>query len=126
MVRVPGLRAGRRGLLRLVETADSARSRIPAPIVVAPVGLLIAESDESLTSLSLRRKHRVKPEQPEPIGLLEIRIDRHRLDLDAPDQIITGVMSDLIILDHVVGLFAPPVYALAIVKSQVVVVGEQR
>src|ERR1700758_744594 len=73
MVGVPGLRAGRRALKRLVEASNPARSGIPAPIVIAAVRLPIAKSDESLTAFRLRRKHRVEAEQPEPIGFLEIR-----------------------------------------------------
>src|ERR1700722_5166177 len=109
VIRVPGLRAGRSALQRLVQAANPARARIPAPIVVAAVGLLIAKSDESLAALGLRRKHRVKPEQPQAVGLLEIGIDRHRLDLDPADQVITGVMADLVVLDYVVRLVASAV-----------------
>src|SRR3984957_10943156 len=64
VIRVPGLRAGRSALQRLVQAANPARAGIPAPIVVAAVGLLIAKADESLAALGLRRKARVKTEQP--------------------------------------------------------------
>src|SRR6202043_295444 len=110
----------RGALQRLVEPANPAGAGIPAPVVIAAVGLLIAKANEPAAALGLRREHRIEAEQPQTVGLLEIRIDRHRLDFDPADQIVTGVMSDLIILDYVVGLVLSAVHALAIVEAQIV------
>src|SRR5579862_7952789 len=123
VIGIPGLRAGRRALQRLIEAANPAIAGIPAPVVVAAIGLFIAKSNESAATLGLGCQHRIEAEQPQAVGLLEVGIDRHRLDLDAADQVITGVMSDLIVLDHVVGLVLPAVHAFAIVEAQIVVVG---
>src|SRR5271163_1270039 len=126
MVGVPGLRAGGRALQRLVEAADAALTGIPVPIIVTAIGLLITKANNSLAAFGLRRQHGIKAEEPQAVGLLEVRIDRRRLNLDAADQVITGVVAYLIILDHVVGLVASAVYAFAVIKAQVVVVGQER
>src|SRR5271163_5143839 len=126
MIGIPGLRAGGRALQRFVEAADPALTGIPVPIVVAAIGLLITKTNDPLTAFGLGRKYGIEAEEPQAVGLLEVGIDRSRFDLDAADQVITGVVADLVVLDHVVGLVASAVHALAIVKAQVVVVGEQR
>src|SRR5271154_3396442 len=93
VIGIPGLCAGGRALQRFVEAANPALTGIPVPIVVAAIGLLIAKTDNSLAAFSLRRKYRIEAEEPQAVGLLEVGIDRSRFDLDATDQVITGVVA---------------------------------
>src|SRR5260370_17062084 len=79
VVGVPGLRTGRCALQCLVEPANSPRTGIPAPVVVAAVRLLIAKANESAAALSLSREHRIGAEQPQPFSLLQLPLDRHPL-----------------------------------------------
>src|SRR5271156_926509 len=67
VIGIPGLWAGRRALQCLVEAPNPAVSGVPAPIVVATVGLLVPIADETFAALSLRRKHREEPEQPQTV-----------------------------------------------------------
>src|ERR1019366_1507934 len=70
----------------------------------------------------LGREFGTVQEQPQAVGILEVGIDGNRLDLGSADQVITGVVSQLQVIDCKVGLVEAGVNRLAIVISQIVVV----
>src|SRR5580700_6674280 len=110
----------------LVDAADAARAGIEAPDIVAALRISVTPSDESGTSNFLRRENRIEAEQPVAAGSLEIGIGRERLDFGAADEVVTGVVSDLEILD-LAGLGALLlVLGIAVVESQVVVIRSDR
>src|SRR5579871_526421 len=99
MIGIPGLRSGRRRHDAFIETANSSRAGIQRPDVIAAIGIEITPADEAGTMNVFRRQQRVKREQPYPIGLFEIRIDRQRIDLGTSDQVVACVVANLEILD---------------------------
>ena len=117
---------GRRAHDGLVDAADTARAGIEAPDVIAAFRIGVTPSDESGSANFLRRKNRIEAEQPVAAGGLEIRIGRQRLDFGAADQVITGVVTDLEILD-LAGLRALLlVLGIAVVEAQIVVIRGDR
>src|SRR5208282_6462508 len=56
----------------------------------------------------------------------KVRIDRQWLDLGSADQGVAGVVADLHVVDRLVGLLITAVFARAVVKAQIVVVGTDR
>src|ERR1700723_1922405 len=94
MIRVEGLRAYGGAQDRLVQAADAAAAGIPVPAVVATLRIGITEADNSRSARILGREHRVKREQPEPVGLFEVWIDRQRLHLGAANQVVARVVAD--------------------------------
>src|SRR5580704_17905751 len=119
-------RRGRGAHDRLVDAADAARAGAKAPDIVAALRISVTPSDESGTSNFLRRENRIETEQPVAAGSLEIGIGRERLDFGAADEVVTGVVSDLEILD-LAGLRALLlVLGIAVVESQIVVIRSDR
>src|SRR5271169_3034818 len=95
MIRVIGLGSRRGAKKGLVKTADAAAAGVPVPAVVAAVGISVTVADKSCSARFLWREYRVKRKQPEPACLFEVGIDRQRLDLSAPDQIVPRIVADL-------------------------------
>src|ERR1700682_653279 len=94
-----GSRGGRRAHDRFVDTADTARTSVKRPDVVATLRIGIAPTDKSGSPNFLRREQRIEAEDPVAAGGLEIRIGRQRLDFGAADQVIAGVVADLEVLN---------------------------
>ena len=122
VVGIVTLRTGRGGEDRLVQAAHAAGAGCPIPTVVAAVRISVAIADESSAARLLRRKHGVQSEHPQTARLLEVRIDRHRLDFGASDEVVAGVVTDLDVVDNFLVLARPHVLALAIEETQIVVV----
>src|SRR5208282_654597 len=122
VIGIVALRTGGAGENRLVQATDTTRAGSPIPTVVAAVRIRVAIADQSGSSRLLRRKHRVQGEQPPAPRLLEVRIHRQRLDLGSSDEVVSGVMTDLDVIDHALVLARTNVLALAIVKAQIVVI----
>jgi hypothetical protein len=125
VIGIPRLRSGRRRHDAFIETANSSRAAIQRPNVIATFGIEIAPADEA-GSVNVFREQGVKSEQPDAIGLFEIRIDRQRIDLGTSDEVVAGIVADLEILDLPFLRTVPLVRAVAIIETQVVVVGRDR
>src|ERR1019366_9146971 len=117
-----GLRGGRGRIHRLVQTAQAPRAGLPAPGVVAMRRFAVPITQQTAATFILGREFGTEQEQPQAVGILEVGIDRKRLDLGSADQVITGVVPCLIVPNCKVGLIAAAVNRVAIVISQVVVV----
>src|ERR1019366_5265220 len=122
VVGIEGLRSRCAAVYRLVQAPHTTGAGLPIPAVVATVRILVAIADQALAALGLRRKKRVQTEQPHAPRLLEIRIDRHRLDFGPSEEVVSGVMTDLDVVDDVLVLARTNVLALAIEEAQVVVI----
>src|SRR3984893_5120539 len=110
----------------LVDAADAARAGIEAPDIVASFRIGVTPSDEPGPANFLRSKNRIEAEQPVAASSLEIGIGRERLDFGAANEVVTGVMTDLEILD-LAGLRALLlVLGIAVVESQIVVIRSDR
>src|SRR5579863_243674 len=76
VIGIPGLRASRARVDRLVQTAQTARSGLPGPRIVAMRRIGITIAQQAGAASVLRSELRSKQEQPQAVGLLEIGIDR--------------------------------------------------
>src|SRR5580704_7557213 len=74
----------------------------------------------------LRRELRSEQEQPQAVGMLEVRIDRQRLDFGTADQVVAGVVAELSVCDFEERLVVSAVNGVAVKVSQIVVVGLNR
>jgi len=89
-------------------------------------GISVAIADESDATKILRREHRVERKQPVAPGILEIRIDGQRFDFSASDQAVSGIVTDLEILD-LMRLRSPLLHrGIAIIEAQIVVIRRDR
>src|SRR5262249_56205963 len=86
----------------------------------------VAITDECGPTELLRRQRRVQGEQPISAAQFEVRVDRNRLDLGATDEAVARVMTYLKIVDLRRLRVLARVLSIAIVETQIVVVGEQR
>src|ERR1700689_4874846 len=84
------------------------------------IGVAIAQ--EARATSVHRRELWPEQEQPQPVGVLEIGIDRQRLDFSAADKIVAGVVAELSVCDFKEGLVVAAVHRVAIEISQIVVV----
>src|SRR5258708_31083903 len=64
MIRVPGLRAGRRALHRFVEAANPTAAGIPPPVVVAAISRRISTTNQSLPTPRRWCNNWIEAEQP--------------------------------------------------------------
>src|SRR5271165_5192613 len=95
VIRIPGLRAGRRRIEPFVQTAQTPRAGVPSPGVVTVIRIGVAITQEAGAARVLGRQFGPEQEQPQAVGLLEIRIDRQWLHFGAADEIVTGVVPQL-------------------------------
>src|SRR5260221_11853083 len=74
VIGIPGLRAGRARIDRLIQTAQAPRACLPGPgvITVSRIGITIAQ--QAGAASVLRSKLGPEQEQPQPIGFLEVWI----------------------------------------------------
>ncbi len=80
VIGIPSLRAGRARIDPLVETAKAPRAGLPGPGIVAAIRISITIAQEAGTPGVLGREFGTEQEQPQAVGLLEVRIDRKRVD----------------------------------------------
>src|SRR5271163_2705346 len=97
----------------LVEPAQAPRARRPCPGVVTARRAGVPITQQAGAASVLRRELRAEQEQPQPVGSLEIRIDRQRLYFGAADEIITGVVAQLSVGDFEEGLVVPGINRIA-------------
>src|SRR5271156_2150011 len=126
MIRVEGLSAGRGAQDRLIQAAYAAAAGIPVPAVIATLRIRVAEADNSCSARILGREHRVKREQPEPVGLFEVWIDRQRLHLGAANQVVTRIVTDFYVVDYLLLLAGANILALTVKIAEVVIVALDR
>src|SRR5579862_7601788 len=119
MIGIPGLRSGRARVDRLVQTAQASRAGLPGPGIVAMSRIGVTITQQAGAAGVLGRKRGPEQEQPQPVGLLEVGIDRNRLDFGPADQIVTGIVPDLVIRDFKERLLVTSVNRIAIVISQI-------
>src|ERR1700722_14342840 len=99
VIGIPGLRPGRARIEPFVQTAQAPRAGVPSPGVVTVIRIGIAITQEAGAASVLRRELRAEQEQPQAVGLLEIGIDRQRLDFGASNEVVTRVMAELSVGD---------------------------
>ena len=131
VIRIPRVgrssaRSGRRAHDRFVDAADTARTGVEAPDIIATLRIGVTPADEAGATNFLRRENRIEAEQPVAAGRLEIRIGRQRLDLGAADQVVTGVVTNLEVLDLAGLRTLLLVLGVAVIEAQIVVVGGDR
>src|ERR1700688_2350208 len=95
VIGIPGLRAGRARIDRLVQTAKAARAGLPGPGIVAMGRIGVTITQQSGAASVLGRELGSEQEQPQAVGLLEIGIDRQRLDFGAAYEIVARVVGEL-------------------------------
>src|SRR5208282_1867570 len=126
VIRIPcvggGSGSGRRAHDRLVDAADTARTGVETPDVIATARISVTPADESGSANFLRSKNRIEAKDPVAAGGLEIGIGRERLDLGASNQIITSIVADLKILDLLGLRSALGEGGIAIIEAQIVIV----
>jgi len=130
VIRIPrecrGSRSRSRTQDRLVNPAHAAAARPNAPGVVTAISTFITPADEPDATDFHRRQHRVQTEDPEPAGHLKVRVNRHRLDLGAADQVVAHVVTNLEVFD-LLGLCSMGlIFGIAVVKAQIVVIRVER
>src|SRR5882757_2399534 len=111
---------------RLVDAADAARTGAKAPDIIATFRISITPSDETGSANFLRRENREQSEQPVAAGRLEVGIGRKRLDFSASDEIVTGIVTDLEVLDLAGLRTFLLILGIAVVVAEIVVVGGDR
>src|SRR5258708_38871060 len=79
-------------------------------------------TQQSGAAMILRSDVGTEPEPPETVGLLEIGIDRQRLDFSTADQIVAGVVAELSVGDFKKRLVGAGINRVAIEIAQIVVV----
>jgi hypothetical protein len=126
MIRVIGLGSRRGAKKGLVQAADAAAAGVPVPAVVAAVRISVKVADKSCSARFLWREHRVKCKQPEPSCLFEVGIERQRLDLSAPDQIVARAVADLGVVDDLLLLARADILTLTVKKTKIVIVALDR
>src|SRR5208337_3777143 len=104
VIGVPAPRAGRGRIDRLVQTAQAPRAGFPGPGVVAMIRFGVTIAQQAGATISLGRELRPEQEQPQAVGILEVRINRKRIDFGSPDEVITRVVSELVEVDLKKGL----------------------
>src|SRR5271167_2607626 len=75
VIGIPGLRAGRARIDRLVQTAQAPRTGLPGPGIVAMIWISVTITQQARATGVLRRKLGPEQKQPQAVGLFEIRID---------------------------------------------------
>src|SRR5258708_4259491 len=99
VIGIPGLRARRARIDRLVQTAQAPRAGLPGPRIVAMRRIGITIAQEAGAASVLGSESRAEQEQPQAVGLLEVGIDRQRLDFGAAYEIVTGIVAELSVCD---------------------------
>src|SRR5712671_4307951 len=113
---------GRRAHDGLVDATDTARTGVEAPDIIATFRISVTPSDETGSANFLRCKNREQSEQPIAAGRLEVGIGRHRLDFSASDEVVTGIVTDLEILDLTGLRTFLLILGIAVVETEIVVV----
>src|SRR3984957_17586331 len=126
VIGIPGLRAGRARIDRLVQTAQASRTGLPGPGVVTMSWIGITIAQQAGAASVLWGKLGTEQEQPQAIGLLEVRIGRQRLHFGSADEIVAGVVPELSIRDFEERLVVAAVNRVAVEVSQIVIVGLNR
>src|SRR5580692_7948621 len=118
VIGIPGLRASRARIDRLIQTAQAPRAGLPGPgvITMSRIGITIAQ--QAGAASVLRSKLGTEQEQPQAIGLFEIGIGRQRLYFGSTDEIVTGIVPKLSIRDFEKGLVVAAVYCVAVERSE--------
>src|SRR5208337_735140 len=109
-----GPRAGRGRIHRLVQTAQAPRAGLPGPGVVAMIRVVVTITQQAGATILLGRELWTEQEQPQAVSLLEVGVDGQRLDFGPADQVITGVVSELVVVDFRKGLVDAGVNRVAI------------
>src|ERR1700689_5534368 len=122
VIGIPGLRAGCAGVDRLVQTTEAARAGFPSPRVVAMSRLGISIVQQAGAASVLGSKLGSEQEQPQAVGMLEVRIGGQRLGFGTADQIVAGIVAQLSVRDLKEGLVVARVNRVAVKVSQIVVV----
>jgi hypothetical protein len=99
VIGIPGLRAGRARIDRLVQAAQASRAGRPRPGVVAVIRIGVAITQQAGAASVLGRELGPEQEQPQLLGLLEIRIAGNGLDFGAAGQVIVGIMPVPLVCD---------------------------
>src|SRR5712675_1975747 len=114
---------GRRAHDGLVDAADTARTGVEAPDIIATLRISVTPSDETGSANFLRRENREQSEQPVTAGRLEVGIGRKRFDFGASDEIVTGIVTDLEVLDLAGLRTFLLILGIAVIEAEIVVVG---
>src|SRR5277367_2270254 len=80
VIGIPGLRTGRARIYGLVQTAQAARAGLPGTRIIAMSRFGVTIAQEAGAAGVLRRKLRAEQEQPQAVGLFEVRIGWQRLE----------------------------------------------
>src|SRR5271166_2649429 len=91
VIGIPSRRAGRGRHVRLAQAAQTPRAGVPDPLVIAVLWIGVAITQEAEAATVLWRELGTKQEQPQAVGLLEVRIDGNGLDFGPAHQVVTGV-----------------------------------
>ena len=83
-------------------------------------------AQDAVAALHGGRQFGVESESLQPSADLEIWIDRQRVYLGSADEAIARIVTDLDVLNYVDGRTRSRLYALAIEKTQVVIVARDR
>src|SRR5580692_5924144 len=99
VIGIPSLRAGRARVDRFVQTTKAPRAGFPGPRIVAMRRLGITIAEQTGAASVLGRELGSEQEQPQAVGMLEVRIDRQRLDIGTANEIVAGVVAELSVCD---------------------------
>src|SRR5215475_4903984 len=119
-------RGNRRTQDGLIDPANAARLGGKTPGIVALLRVGITPADESDTAQFVRRQHRIEAEDPVTARILEVGIDRNRFDLGSSDQLVSGVVTDLEILDLLLHRTFGLILGVAVIEPQIVVIRSDR
>src|SRR5580704_18977947 len=122
VIRIPGLRASRARIDRLIQTAQAPRAGLPGPGVVAMSRLGVTIAQQAGPASVLWGKLGTEQEQPQAIGLFEVGIGRQRLHFGSTNEIVTGIVPELSIRDFEKGLVVAAVDRVAIEVAQIVII----
>src|SRR5208337_1831195 len=126
VIGIPGLRASRARIYRLVQTAQTPRAGLPGPSVVAVSRIPITIAQQAGAASVLGREFGTEQEQPQAVGSLEVGIDGQRLDFGSADEVVTGVVAELSVCNFKERLVVAGVNGVTIEIAEIVVVGLNR
>src|SRR5260370_20543625 len=109
VIGIPGLRAGRARIDRLVQTAQAPRAGLPGPRIVAMRRIGVTIAQQAGAACVLGRELGSEQEEPQTVGLLEVGIDGNRLDFGASNEVVTGIVTELSVFDFKERLCLPSV-----------------
>ena len=71
------------------------------------IRVVVTITQQAGAAILLGRELGTEQEQPQAVGMLEVGINRNRLDFGAAHEVITGVVSGLVVVDFKKGLLTP-------------------